>query len=40
MYMWTYDYETLDRLTDFDAGESITRAIGRDGPWKSRHFGA
>jgi hypothetical protein len=30
MYMWTY--ETLDRLTDFDAGESITRAIGRDGP--------
>ncbi len=36
--MWTY--ETIDRFSDFDAGESITGAIGRGGPWKSRLFGA
>ncbi len=38
MYIWTY--ETIDRLTDSDAGESITRAIGRGGPWKSGLFWA
>ena len=28
-YQWTY--ETLDRLTNFDAGKSIIQAIGRGG---------
>jgi hypothetical protein len=30
MYQWTC--ETLDRLTDIDAGKSITQAIGRGAP--------